>query len=179
MSVLLFLCRTCGWRSPTGMTSDALQRPPKKQPMNLIDWKLHLCWGTVKILPFQSNRNRRMIIHHRPEMQLLILPNHLPNGQMGMDEHHRPGFVVKVLGKWWISTNHVTGRCGYVIIPRASTCIQVLHALYETFFAMCMHGNMMDALWECLMSKMKMSQWAKTTVRVAPTPGRNSGHGSA
>jgi len=81
------------------MTSDALQRPPKKQPMNLIDWKLHLCWGTVKIFPFQSNRNGRMIIHHRPEMQLLILPNHLPNGQMGMDEHHRPGFVVKVLGK--------------------------------------------------------------------------------
>ena len=41
-----------------------------------------------------------MIIHHRrPEMQLLILSNHLPNGQIGMDEHHRPGFVVKVLGK--------------------------------------------------------------------------------
>ena len=37
MSVLLFLCRTCGWRSPTGMTSDALRRPPKKQPTNLIN----------------------------------------------------------------------------------------------------------------------------------------------
>ena len=70
-----------------------------------------------------------MIIHHRrPEMQLLIWSNHLPNGQIGMDEHHRPGFVVKVLG------NHVTGRCRYVIIPTESTCIQVLHALYETFF---------------------------------------------
>ena len=30
--------------------------------------------------------------------------------------------------------NHVTGRCRYVIIPTESTCIQVLHALYETFF---------------------------------------------
>ena len=57
MSVLLFLCRTCGWRSPTGMTSDALRRPPKKQPMNLIDRKLHLrhlsCWNSED---FSSNR---------------------------------------------------------------------------------------------------------------------------
>ena len=57
MSVLLFLCRTCGWRSPTGMTSEALRRPPKKQPMNLIDRKLHLrhlsCWNSED---FSSNR---------------------------------------------------------------------------------------------------------------------------
>ena len=73
---------------------------------------------------FQSNRNGWMIIHHRrPEMQLLILSNHLPNGQIGMDEHHRPGFVVKVLGKPCHRKMQVCYNTNGVHLHTSFTCI--------------------------------------------------------